>query len=353
MSVELISAPPALCFSGDQITAVFSCTNVFAQNGVKAINKLVLPDPIAVGTQLVFFYGGKTVTMVAALAPDESGHQFTATPFLGVYPEVQVENFKSNYQLSQDFDMTVNGGEIVFTAKAFGTSYNFNTGPYIANYVPGTIQTLRPNYGIAVRLFCETADHSSFEMIWESMLNVKISQQNTAEAPLGDKLHTYITDHIRNNLPDIPDISTLNCKKSCRRYYFEYAESYGETVQVRKVFKSEVKTVIHGRLSAIGQAYKSVGALLAPGNDFKRFLKQGGKISSTRSDQKQYLYYFNSQGTFQAKILCRLRFTDGTKFLKVLDSVEMLQHRKYAVDVSSSRVCSDLELEERTLLAYE
>lgn len=345
MSIALSAPPPALSFSGDRIVAEFTCTDIFSQVGVKAINKITIPDPLPVGYNFVLKWGGKTVTMIAAAVPDDSGSQFFSSSLS--YPVAfQVSYFQANYKLSQDFIITVEGSQIVFTAKVQGTSYNMTT----YNTTAGAIETLKSNYGIQARLFCENALNTGYELINESFVNVQTGAVNKAEYPIGDKLHTYISDEIRKNLPDIPTGSLL-CTKSCRRYYFEYAEAFND--QYQKVYRSEVKTVLHGGFSALAQATKDISTELFPTSSIATFLKQGLKIVDTRADQPQYLYFYNTKVEVTSTLVVKYYFTDGTVATKSLYTLIIAEHRKYAFNLQFDQVFIPGEYPTKSVKQYE
>ena len=332
MSVALTSAPPALSFSGDRIVAEFTCTDIFSQVGIKAVNQIYIPDPVPAGHSFTLKWGGKSVTMVAAYSPDSSGNNFAATNGQVALPvEFQISYFQSNYKLSQDFTISTDGVYIIFTAKSPGTTFNMS----IYNTTVGAIETLRPNYGIQVRLFCENAANTGFELINESFVNVQIGATNIAEFPIGDKLHTYISDEIRKNLPDIPSDSLL-CKKSCRRYYFEYAEAYND--QYRRVSQSGIKTVLHGGFSALGQATKTLSSEIFPSPGIAKFLKQGPREINTRTDQPQYLYFFNTRPTVQASLKIKFYFTDGTVASISKYGGEIQESRKIGYNITFDKI---------------
>jgi hypothetical protein len=353
MSVTLTSPPPELSFSADKITAGFTCVGIYEQIGVKAINTVPIPDA-APGVSVILKYGNETITMVASMTPDDSGTQFQATDGMLVIPIfVQIEYFKANYILSRDFDIVVDPGgssSIIFTAKNTGLGYNMVT----FNTTAGVAEVVKPNYGLQFRLFIEKPDYTGFQLINTAAPTIQIGDTTTAEAIIGDKLHDFINAEIRNNLPDIPDSLPLLCKKSCRRYYFEFAESYGDPIQIRKVFTSPIFTVLHGGLSYIGQGTKNIADIIMPDPDSrKRFLKQGGNITSTRSNQLQYLYYYNLDASFSASLKCRLRFTNGDSVQVALHNFSMMEKRKYAFNISFEKIYNQNDYPGKTLLGYE
>jgi hypothetical protein len=332
MSITLTSPPPLIAFSGDRIAVEFTCTDIFSQVGNKAINKIVLPDPVNVNYGIVLKWGGKSVTMTAAAIPDNSGTQFYATAGLPVLPESQRQCFAANYLLSQDFLISVSGNEITLTARQNGTLYNI-TGFLFSS---GTVETLRPNYGVQLRLYLENIENNGYNLVGEYSLNVQVGPPHIASTLIGDKLHTIITEDIRRLLPEIPFFGTMSCNVSCRKYFFEYAETYND--QVRKVFTSDIRTVIHGGFSTLGQATKNISSELYLTNGIACFLKQGARKISTRADQPQFLYFYNTRPTFDSSMQLKLYFTDGTVATKTLYSLNIQSSRKYGFNLQFDKV---------------
>ncbi|HEX8607196.1 MAG TPA: hypothetical protein VF679_01005, partial [Pedobacter sp.] len=346
MSIALSASPLALSFSGDRIAAEFTCTDIFSQAGVKAVNKVNLQNPVFPGNTIELKYGGKTILMTAG-AQDDSGATFYATNSLPVTPELQLQCFKNNYQLSQDFNISISGNELTFTAKLPGTAFNMTT----FNTTPGALEKLKSNYGVQFRLFLENIENTGYNLVGQYFLNVQIGPPNIVEALIGDKLHTVISDDIRKLLPEIPFFGTMACKVSCRKYYFEYAEAYND--QVRRVYTSEIKTVVHGGFSALGQATRSIAGELYLTSGIACFLKQGAKSVNTRTDQPQFLYFYNTQAAFDSSMQVKYYFTDGTVATKTLYAQIILGGRKYAYNLQFDRIFIPADYPTKTVKQYE
>ncbi len=331
MSVTIATQPPLYAFSGDQIRAVFNLSDIYVNPGEYAVNTIPISSTVAVGTQYILNYRGQTITMEAALDPDDSGNQFAGSPgVLEIPTSAQVQYFQSNYLLSKDFVITFETGEIILTAKQKGLSYNI-TG---YNTTPGATEVVKPKLAVQFILWLENADNDGFDIVYESPLTVFISGTATAEAIINDKLHNPITADLRNNMLDIPIDDPLICKKSCRRYYFEYAEIYGEIPQIRKLHKSDIFTVLHGGMSTLGQATKTLSEILAPSTiDKDVFLKQGFGETITRADQPQYLYYFNTREAVTVSLMVKYYFSDGTVNTTLVSSVSAPTLKKIGFDV--------------------
>lgn len=349
MSVSLTTSPPSYAFSGDDIRALFTLEDIYQVPGVNAINTIPIPPTIVSGFTYTFKYGGKQVVMTAVTAPDDSGDQFMIRNASVQYSnEIFLEYFKGNYILRNDFDITLQGSNMILTAKIQGLAYNI-TG---FNTISGVLAEIKPNLSVRFILYIENAANNGFEEIYNSPLTVRPGQPAFAEAIINDKLHTHMYKEIRETLPDIPEADSLICKKSCRRYYFEYAESYGTIEKIRRIHTSAVFTVLHGGLSTIGQSNKSLSGLLNA-EGLRNFLKQGGSISSTRTNQLQYLYFFNAGAAVDALVKCRLRYTDGEREVITLHTLQLDEMRKYGWAVDYTGVFKPVEHPGKDLLAYD
>src|SRR5690606_12115772 len=116
-------------------------------------------------------------------------------------------------------------------------------------------------------------------------------------------LETELLKDVYQDGPEMPLMSQLTpevCQKSCRQYYFKYAESFGETPEIKSLSTSETYSVLLGALSYVGVAIINQLTLLkpdalSPAKD--RFLWQGPLQQNTRFDQPQFLYFYNSRAT--------------------------------------------------------
>lgn len=333
MSIVITQTPPSLIFSADLISVKFACSNYLNSYGTNAINSLAITTT-ALGTSFVFKYGAKNITMFASAAPDDSGLQFLA----GVTVVDLIPYFKENYDLNNDFEITSSGSNVIFTAKNKGYGFNFSGAG--SNTLAGSPQVIKPNYTVLFKLYLENATYTGFELIYTANLNIIAGSAGIVEAPIGERLHSAITRTLREEYPDQPAEGMLLCKKSCRKYYFQYAESYGEPIAVRKLYTSEQFTAVHGGFSTLAQFNQTLISLIAPGAAITdRFLKQGNTEVYTRSNQPQYLYFFNTRATRSISVKVLFTFIDDTTELReVLSATSLESFRKYAFNVRFDQI---------------
>jgi hypothetical protein len=354
MSVTLISQNPLYAFSGDQLKLQFQCENRMEVMGAKSVNGLTISSALVGGATISLKYGQTEVLMRAEGVPDDSGYQIPS----GTASEIDLlPYFQSNYILSRDFHITVVGTEMIFTAKQEYLGFDFVASPggswQTVNKTPGVVSKEKANYGIYFRLYCQNPSQDKFEMIYDRRLPVVYGSNGIAELSIGERLHEYISEEIRNSMPDIPESDPLLCKKSCRKYYYEFAESYGDPITIMKLHKSPTYSILHGGLSTIGEATSSLSDLISTSSGFTRFLKQGDQVNLTRSNQRQYLYYYNPAAQFHVTMNCRLRFTDGSKVVIRLHDLDLPQFSKYAFNVGYEKVFNAATYPGRILLAYD
>jgi hypothetical protein len=339
MSVILTTPPPSYAFSADQISAKFTCSNYLEQQGIYSVNKITLAN-----AAVTLKYGGKEIVMTPSGNPDDSGYQWN--------PANPLSFFQDNFYLGKDFNITIAGSQITLTAKKPGIGYDI-TG---YNSTAGVAEVIKPNYSVSFRLFCENAENSEFELLLpeETNLDLLVGEKGMAEAMIGDKLHDHMLKDLRLMYPDTPNKNSIICKKSCRRYYFEYAERYGATPKVYKVHRSEIYTILQGGLSYIAQFNSTLQSLIAPGAAAAdHFLKQGNSIVWTRSNQPQFLYFFNTRAAFNGAVEIKVYYTDSsvdsrTFYVQNFDSL-----RKYGFDLTYDAVVSSWADNNKTVEKYE
>jgi len=335
MSVTLLTPPAAHSFSNDFITARFKCTDFLQQVGVKAVNEIDFTVLPAVNTAINIKYGSTSLTMTAkaSAAVDGSGNTFDNTSLNSI-----LEGFKANFTLSRDFDIILLGAKLRLVAKTAALGYNFVSGG--GNATPGVAEIIKPNYRVFFRLFLENATHTGYEEIYQTYLDLVNGSAGVAVAQIGDKVHNKITADIDIHGFEIPGLTYVECNNTARKYYFQFAESFGDTIEVKKVSTSQTYNVIHGGLSFQGEASQTLSGLINPSTPpADRFLKQGSKLQYSRVDQPQFLYFYHTRATQNnAKLVTKRVFVDGTSDSVNTVSLNLEQNRKYAFNVSAGNI---------------
>lgn len=342
MSVSLLTPPADHSFSNNFITAKFFCTGFIQQQGVKAVNRMLFNVFPNTEVSLTIGYGNTTVLLSAALTPDESGSQFPAD---ATSTSQIVPFLKKNFFLNKDFDITNTTDSIILTAKEKSLGFDIsiiakvNEDISFITTTNGIPEIKKPNYTVNFRLFLENAVHSGFDLIYSANLQLYSDQPGVAIAPIGDKIHQRITADIDKYGLEIPQLTYLECNVTCRKYYFEFAESFGENVQVQKINTSPTYNVVHGGFSFQAKTNKTLAGVISPGSPPEdRFLKQSSNQFS-RADQPQFLYFYNTRETkSEAKLVVKRIFTDGSSDQVNLYYINLEQYRKYAFNVSYGNI---------------
>lgn len=334
MSVTLINTPPLFAFSSDLISLKFQSDSHLSQSERSAVNRLQIQFPL---TQqgILLQYGTKSIQLNVTNDADIDGTSF---PQSFTQAQQIVDVISRNYDLSNDFDIDApSSGLITFAAKK--KAYGFDFIPRVSgkfttsNTVTGRPSMLKTNYSIKFALFIENINNDGFERIYDQ--NLMVNTDGYAELSLLDKVHDRMMDDLRKGFTDVPGVDPIICKKSCRKYYYTFAESYGATPKVYLSQTSDHYTALNGGLSYIKQFNSSLQQLIAPGlPNEDRFLKQGNNEVYTRSNQPQYLYFFNTRANYPAaQLMVKWYFKDEAESSAIVYTADIDELRKYAFNV--------------------
>lgn len=346
MSIALFVSPDQHNFSRDFINVKFKCSDYLSQQGTKSFNQLKFSAFPGSGTAFTLVYGSTSITFESAISPDDSGLQFPANASSVVE---LLPYFKKNYFINSDFDVSFAGDDtIIFIAKTIGRGFDMgitvSISPDISvtNQAPGLPDIRKPNYNINFKLFLENPTHTGYEMIYESSLQLQSGSSGIASVPLGDKIHQKISSDIDRLGLEIPTDKPMTCTRTSRKFYFEFAEAFGEPMLIREINRSAFYNVIFGGQSYQGKnAKKLEGLIKASTAPFDRFLKQGAAIQFSREDQPQFLYFYNTRTTYvDARVIAIRTFRDGSSDTTTLFKLNLDEGKKIAFNVSYGNVYS-------------
>lgn len=345
MSVELIKQPKAYDFSGNTSYVEFQCSDYTLVDPVYSINSIPIAN-LSLHSVITIIYNGITINMTAVLNPDNSGTQIYAGR-----PAVDTRYaFFNNYHLNEDFDMNVSGDDLIFTAKKSGTEYDILT----YNLIPGVKEVYKEDYGVFVTIFCENHDNTVKERIYHQIIPLFNKETGIIRVQISDKIHDYISNDIRNLNPEIPVSTLIECKNSCREYNIDYYEVInGNPINRRSTLYSKA---LHGIMSNRAQLTSSLEQILQPGGlpSTDRFLKQGPRMVYTRTNQPQYLYFFNTRtAVLNAELRVQLIFTDASTEIITLTSFKLEKNRKYGFNITFDSFFSPLAYPGKTTESYE
>src|SRR5690606_35673021 len=128
------------------------------------------PVTLTAGTTITIKYGTESITYHVTAVADDSGSSIPAGSYQG--PDQLISFFTANYTLSRDFDIShINGNMIYFSAKQ--KNYGFDFQPVLTASIEigkdhsGVPATMRKNFAIWFELYCQNADHTAYEKIYE------------------------------------------------------------------------------------------------------------------------------------------------------------------------------------------
>jgi hypothetical protein len=351
MSVTLISPPDEVSFSADYINAKFACADHLKQDGAFAVNRILVTSSSQAPASYLLEWGNTSVLITGSDNPDNSGSQFPNTAAAGKdLAETALPYLQKNLILTAYFEIqTAPNSVLLFVAKKKGTGYDFKN----FNITPGTTEKLKDNYTVYVKLMVQNAEDTSYTEAYSANL-VLTNGTNEALAILGDKLHQRITADINRLGPEIPASSAMACKVSCRKYFFQYGESFGAQPVLSGLKISPVFTVLHGGFSTRAKGPGKLLSLIKPGAiAADKFLKQGALQVDTRADQPQYLYFFNTRVTVNATLNCRFYFTDGSVGTIALETLSLTSLSKYGFNVRLDRIFKPDDFPVKKVSKYE
>ena len=122
---EIISSPPLVALSGNPILFEVQSGDYLANPGVKACLYLIFASPGEGGDTFTLNWGGRSLTFTCSPSPDDSGEQIpdnTVVANLNDWVAAIAPYIRSNYLVSEDFEVSVNLNELFFNAREYGSN---------------------------------------------------------------------------------------------------------------------------------------------------------------------------------------------------------------------------------------
>jgi hypothetical protein len=349
-------------FSKNFIPVKFTTNNHITQSGRASVNAITFSSAVG-DTEISLSWNSARsyAPMKAVVAVANPGSEFPRGNGNAAYIQSILPYFKANYLLSRDFIITATNNSIVFTSKTQGYGFDMlrlggipdgNPVWSVDNLVTGRPEILKDNFGYEFELYCQTADGSKFESIYTTRIPLI---KGAAEVDIASHLHDYLERDVLD-IPGLPG-TPLVCTKSCRKYYYTYGESWGSPVVVKGLTISPEYIVLSGGLSFLSAAVVPAPAFLAPSeNDpaSDKFLRQGKTTTSTRSNQPQYLYFFNTRTSRPAaKLKAKLFFNDSTDTVVTLETLNLEAYKKYGFNVRFDKIINPANYPGKTVIKYQ
>lgn len=327
-------------FSGNFIPVKFLCSDFIQTPGVSSVNEITFLGS-TVGKTININFGGLSVAMVASATPNDSGYQFLQGDGSAGYVASILQAFKDNYLLNENFEITQSTTKLIFTAKKKLSGFNFkavtDASFTIANTVNGVTEKIKTDYSVYFELYLQNKTHTGFDKIYSDYLPL-INNSDFAETDIRDSLDSaimndIIKDGVEANI--MSDLAANQCKLSCRKYYFKYAEHFNG--EVKKTFVSPNYTVLLGGFSYPAQHLFNQLVYFNPGGTDKsldRFLWQGGQNINTRFDTPQFFYFYNNrENVATVNLKVKFYFTDGSNATKNVNTFALTADEKYCFNL--------------------
>ncbi len=219
--------PEALVPAENPVWVSLSTNSLYTSTGSYAMIVLQLSQAAIAGNKITFNWNDYSVTFTCADNPDQSGLQF---PPLGIntfsgWLLTFADFLRTNYLLSQDFDIEKNGVTILLTAKEKGTASNITASSITitgctAHSFAGTDRVARTDLKIVLQLM-----HNDIS-IHEELLDVD-SDGNT-QCDISEILLPYLENKF--TFPGNGNTKMVRHSGMCKEFGVRFAEKYDETI---------------------------------------------------------------------------------------------------------------------------
>lgn len=314
--LTIIQDIPSVVFSDNNIILKLTSNQYIIQSGLKSSITVTLTTALS-GQTFVFNNAGNVITFTGVNTPNDSGLQFKYNATNLALDIVATLN--ANYIFSTNYvAIYISSTSFKIEAKQPGTAYNFTLGGTLSistsSAVAGLNYIYQDNYGAIAELWVENTwmsgtftKVSTQILIPDNLQNVEFNFRNNVKACLRQSidLPTYGTT--------VPEV----CLYHNRRFYIQYAEQYGTTVSVKKLYKTSIKTAYRGGLSL----FESITQFAPLDSSYfyinKKFLSLAPAKKIITKHQHEYLYAYRPSlgaGTF-VTLFASFYFTNGTTSL--------------------------------------
>jgi len=256
-------------------------------------------DSLGHGFQINF--KGYEFIFSCAATPNDSGLQYPpkGSESLSDYIEIIAGYLADHFYLSKYYDVYYNSSDnvVIIEAKEVGSDYTLTFKNIWGNSgedsnIAGVNKSVNGNYKLYFNPFLElTYGSDEFERLPESFVDVDENGESII----------YISEILKNLFDkiELPEFNTEYLKKAfefLKRYYFDFAECYGNSPVVKKLYDSGIKYLFNGRLpfdKYPGHTYFTD----LPTN--KKFLSNKSVIRETWKSAQQFLYFLYYPNTEQ------------------------------------------------------
>jgi len=249
MSLTLLNSPDQVGLSKNPLVYGLQTNNQYSTSGVLATHSWEFSSLPVDGNQatLSWFSGAVSLGFTFTGSPDDTGLQLplgsgTVNAYLN---NTLVPFLELNYYIKRDFDLSVSGDSIVFTARAASADYDisFSSGVGAFSFLKtqaGVSPVERPGFRVLLKMFSRYRGAASWNEV------------EFEKAPYESKVYFYLDEYLRSyDELVLPDLSTPNALVSANsqmvEYKVDYAENFGSPSQVQKLIsQSELFSILGG-----------------------------------------------------------------------------------------------------------
>jgi len=270
------------------------------------------------GSNLVFSWNGKVLTMTLAPVPDDSGNQMhpaTVGQTLSDWLVILCADLKANYYLSKDFEISVSGYDTLrFIARKAGELYNLE---FIENegtiegitLDPAAIDGIDPVLRNFYNLILQVKSLTSEDLLGQDMVSPDLAGLCTFD--IHDLLCDYLTPEFdwphENGFTHVPRI------KFIKQFRVQYAESYDREFKKLFTLSGDHYAILGGFDYKILAALNGIAYSLSEFiTTFKAFLTWQPILKRISTIQRDKLFYLVFNDISNLVSFVKIYYTDGT-----------------------------------------
>jgi hypothetical protein len=297
MPVLQPSPLPALAFSANTISCILQSDDYLASAGSVAVNALQLNGPITENAGILLKWNSVSLQLTAKNVPDDSAEQIPVGGGDPNHVAAIVQVLQANYLLAEDFTVSSNGNQVIFTAIQPGAGYNIDANTtgnlQMLRITQGVDRAVKPNFAHHIQLWVRPLSEPQFVQAWSYNIELDYPLTGKSDTDLGpEMLHNFLQ-------PDLPSLNSQGiapCLKSAAEYYIKYGQYFGSTPTVKRLYQSDNHRVIMGGLSLQAASVRDIFSELQPDpydETKNRCLRQGSTAKIVTKEQPEWLYYIN------------------------------------------------------------
>lgn len=330
--ITILQKPENLVFAKSPVWIRASSDNLYSAQGSYASLTILITGDAVNGNSFRFTFMGKQLQFTCATVPDTSGYQFTPASASNL-PTILSDLFFKNYQVSANYTVSLQGDEIILTAKQKGVASsisisNITVSGMSGTAVAGTDQIVRTNFKIILQLF--ENDH----LFYEEQLDV--DTEGLFETNISELLTPYLETKFISGTQT--DVIHLNSDMS-RKFSFRLAEYYDYTVRLFTSVNSFY--ALKGGYSKRFEQYLNTNAITAhdwltsPVILFLTWMPNGINIATNQASK---IYFVNATSVSGLRLVCDM-YEDEVNFESIqLDELNNINpFDVFEIDISPAR----------------